>query len=1620
MRYEDASGSFQASGPNANDDSDTLPAGSRQAATGNLITGEGTQYAAAGADSAVGGHITSIGGKGGEDSSFSGGKLSVAGEHGNLSVDAEGNYNYVANKNAPENVRDRFIYTLADNQGNTDTAALIIEFGKTPVVIKANAQQIVPGPDGVVTLPPGVELSDVMVVGRNLVINMPDGTQLVILDGAVFVPQLVLDGVQVPATNVAALLIGQEPQPAAGELPPSSGGNFAVPPPPLDPGVPLGDLIPPTVRDYVPPEPQETFPIEDDQPVNFGNIDVLIDDDTLPGGLAGGPGDGPDAVNIAGFLAAISNLGGDPPYTFSLALTTAPTGFALVSGGPGVALLQQNGVTVRTIAFNEATGQYEITQNARILHPAGGEENDLVFVLTVTVTDADGDTATGTITITYDDDTPGTTQAQVGGTVDEDGVPAGIPGGTDDVAGEVTVVNGSVVGLFSPGADGPLTYGLSGNTGGLPALTSHGVAVTYAVAGNTLTASAGGSPVFTLTVNANGSYTFTLLGAIDHPTLNGQAGDNTENDLSLALGSIVQATDADGDAVTAPANGLVIVVDDDMPLIGRTEGQAPTLVVDETNLAQNASGDFSVLFDGDVGADAPGSTSYAVSVVNGTDSGLVDVATGQSIFLFNNNGVVEGRVGGAGGAVAFTVSVNANSGVVTLDQVRALEHPLNPNQDEPISPDPTSIQLTASLTDADGDSASLTVNIGGNLVFEDDGPSVNPTLNADATVTVDESLPSDTPGIDTGGIVKGDDPHLDGGLALGQANSGSAIVDANAVFGADGPADSGSLTYALSITSTNPGVTLTDGTTITMQLVGGVIVGVVDAGLFAGQAAFAIAIDPTTGVVTVEQYLSLDHPVNPDPNDPLGLGENTVAVTVTATDGDGDSVTSNGVDISDQITFLDDGPTIDPALNAEAEVTVDESLPSTAPTIDTGAIAKGDDPDLLGGLALGFGTSGEAVVDAAAVFGADGPQSEGGLTYALSILGVNSDVTLTDGTAINLQLVGGVIVGVVAAGTFVGQAAFAIAIDPTTGVVTVEQYLSLDHPLNPDPNDPLGLGDNTVGVTVTGTDGDGDPVTSDAVDISSLITFLDDGPDADPVLQENATAVVDETLPSTAPVIDTLGVVKGDDPDLAGGQAIGFDTTGSAVIDVNEVFGADGPGAGGGVAYALSIINAPSGLSVTDGSPITLQLLANGVIVGVVSGGAFNGQAAFAIAIDADTGVVTVEQYLSLNHPDATDHNDPLSMDELTVGVVATVTDGDGDSITTDAIDISGQITFLDDGPNAAVNTGAPLDTLVLDETRPVGTEEDGDSSPAGLMTVQANFADNFVAPVNYGADGPGTVAYSFVLSGSNVNSGLYAIDPTDITAGDGDGIGRGTQIVLNLSGNTITGSAGGVDYFTITINPNTGVVIFTQLDNIWHLNTGSDDDTSTLTASLGSLLVRQTVTDGDDDVDTADVDVSQGVFQIEDDGPVARNDVDEILAGGDTAVGNVITGVGTNAGAANADDVGEDLPGRVSAVVSVNEPGNTDQDPSANVFEIDGEFGTLVLNANGSYTYTRFDGAPGNSQDVFTYTLIDADGDTETATLTINIGDAAPNLPDPALIRLDDELTRLLDAPAEIAWRVF
>ena len=163
--------------------------------------------------------------------------------------------------------------------------------------------------------------------------------------------------------------------------------------------------------------------------------------------------------------------------------------------------------------------------------------------------------------------------------------------------------------------------------------------------------------------------------------------------------------------------------------------------------------------------------------------------------------------------------------------------------------------------------------------------------------------------------------------------------------------------------------------------------------------------------------------------------------------------------------------------------------------------------------------------------------------------------------------------------------------------------------------------------------------------------------------------------------------------------------------------------------------------------------------------------------------------------------------------LVQTVTDADGD-VDTAAINLgTGVFQIEDDGPDAVV-ANAVAAAIVLDETRPVGTETDGDRRRRS-DDGDGELAGNFAAATDFGSDGPGSATYSLVLTGSNVASGLFALDAADTTAGDLDGIGQGAQIVLNQSGNTITGSAGGTNYFTITLNPATGQVTFTAAPTI-------------------------------------------------------------------------------------------------------------------------------------------------------------------------------------------------------------
>ena len=167
--------------------------------------------------------------------------------------------------------------------------------------------------------------------------------------------------------------------------------------------------------------------------------------------------------------------------------------------------------------------------------------------------------------------------------------------------------------------------------------------------------------------------------------------------------------------------GSKMVFEDDGPSISAT-GTEPTLTVDETVLATDATQSFTANFSSAFGADGAGTLTYALGMTAGP-SGLTDTATGEAVNLSLNGGVVEGRTATTN-LLVFTVSVAAN-GDVTLDQLRAVVHPdaTNPDDATTLSAD-NLVTLIGTATDKDGDRAQATLNIGQNLVFEDDGPSL--------------------------------------------------------------------------------------------------------------------------------------------------------------------------------------------------------------------------------------------------------------------------------------------------------------------------------------------------------------------------------------------------------------------------------------------------------------------------------------------------------------------------------------------------------------------------------------------------------------------------------------------------------------------------------------------------------------------------------------------------------------------------------------------------------------------------------------------------------------------------------------------------------------------------------
>ncbi|WP_223531502.1 DUF5801 repeats-in-toxin domain-containing protein [Pseudomonas sp. BF-RE-19] len=958
---------------------------------------------------------------------------------------------------------------------------------------------------------------------------------------------------------------------------------------------------------------------------------------------------------------------------------------------------------------------------------------------------------------------------------------------------------------------------------------------------------------------------------------------NEHADFDIGGFTLVQAS------ISKTEIGSKIIFDDDGPSISTT-GTEPTLMVDETVLATNATQNFAANFTSAFGADGAGTLTYALGVVAGA-SGLTDTATGEAVNLSLNGTVVEGRTATTSQLV-FTVSVAANGDVI-LDQLRAVVHSNTTNPDDSTSlTSDNLVTLTATKTDGDGDSALATLNIGQNLVFKDDGPSIS-TTGVEPMLTVDETV------LDTDATQ-------------------SFAANFTSAFGADG---AGTLTYALGVVAGASGLTDTaTGHAVNLSLNGTVVEGRTAT---SDLLVFTVSV-AANGSVTLDQLRAVVHSNTTNPDDSTSLtSDNLVTLTATKTDGDGDSAQAT-LNIGQNLVFKDDGPSIS-TTGVEPTLTVDETV------LDANATQS---------FAANFTSA----------FGADGA---GTLTYALGVVAGASGLTDTaTGHAVNLSLNGTVVEGRTATSDLLvftvsvaangdvtldqlravvhsnttnpddstsltsdnlvtltatktdgdgdsAQATLNIGQNlvfkddgPSISTTGVEPMLTVDETvLDTDATQSFaanftsafgadgpgtltyalgvvagasGLTDTATGhavnLSLNGTVVEGRTATSDllvftvsvAANGSVTLDQLRAVVHPDPTNPDDSTSLTSDNLVTlTATKTDGDGdsalatlnigqnlVFKDDGPSInttgteptltVDETVLATNATQNFAANFNSAFGADGAGT---LTYALGVVAGASGLTDTaTGEAVNLSL--NGT---VVEGRTALGNLLVFTASVAANGDVTLDQLRAVVHSNTTNPDDSTSLtsDNL-VTLTATITDKEGDSAQA-TLNIGQNLVFKDDGPSITTTGTEP--TLTVDET---------------VLATNAtqNFAANFTSA--FGADDAGTLTYALgVVAGA---SGL-----TDTASNQ--------AVNLSLNGTVVEGrtATSNLLVFTVSVAAN-GSVTLDQLRAVVHSDPSNPDDSKSLTSD-NLVTLTATKTDRDGDSAQATLNIGQNLV-FKDDGP--------------------------------------------------------------------------------------------------------------------------------------------------------
>src|SRR3569832_108867 len=157
-----------------------------------------------------------------------------------------------------------------------------------------------------VHLPDGTDTSHPVQVGNDLEFIQPDGSIILIPNGAVTCLAIFVGNVEIPADAVAALFSANNIQPAEGpngNNDQHAHGNFTHEPGGIGNSFGLTPLLGPTNLAFGGNDQNPRFPVVNGKPSVGLNATVQLDDDALKGGNPGGQGADPDSVNAKGKLS---------------------------------------------------------------------------------------------------------------------------------------------------------------------------------------------------------------------------------------------------------------------------------------------------------------------------------------------------------------------------------------------------------------------------------------------------------------------------------------------------------------------------------------------------------------------------------------------------------------------------------------------------------------------------------------------------------------------------------------------------------------------------------------------------------------------------------------------------------------------------------------------------------------------------------------------------------------------------------------------------------------------------------------------------------------------------------------------------------------------------------------------------------------------------------------------------------------------------------------------------------------------------------------------------------------------------------------------------------------------